>query len=105
MSGVTHREFSSFAEFYPVYLSEHVNRTNREMHFAGATLTLLSLFAFLLNGSLWWLLAAVFFYAGFSLYGHFAFEPNQPRTYRHPFYSFIGGWVIYWQMLTGQDSF
>jgi len=32
-------------------------------------------------------------------------EKNQPATFRHPFYSFMGDWVMYWQMLTGQVSF
>ncbi|HEV2610562.1 MAG TPA: DUF962 domain-containing protein, partial [Noviherbaspirillum sp.] len=37
--------------------------------------------------------------------GHFAFEKNQPMTFKHPVYSFMGDWVMYWQMLTGQASF
>jgi hypothetical protein len=33
------------------------------------------------------------------------FEKNQPATFKHPLYSFMGDWVMYWQMLTGQASF
>lgn len=105
MASVMQREFGSFAEFYPVYLSEHANRSSRELHFAGATLALLSLAALLLTGSLWWLLAAAASHYGLAWIGHFAFERNQPATMRHPIYSFLADWVMYWQMLTGQDSF
>lgn len=105
MAGVTQRNFESFAEFYPVYLSEHSNRICRELHFAGTTLALLSLAALLLTGGWWWLLAALASHYGFAWIGHFAFERSQPETLRHPLYSFMGDMVMYRQMLTGQDSF
>ena len=34
------RQFKSFAEFYPFYLTEHSNRTCRRLHFAGSSLAL-----------------------------------------------------------------
>jgi len=105
MSTLAKSEFASFAEFYPVYLAEHSNRTNRELHFVGSTLALLCLAALLLTGSLWWLLGALVSGYGFAWIGHFLVEKNQPATFRHPVYSFMGDWVMYWQMLTGTDSF
>ena len=33
-------QFSSLDEFWPFYLSQHLNRTNRRLHFAGTTLAL-----------------------------------------------------------------
>lgn len=35
--------FTSFAAFYPYYLSEHAQATCRQLHFAGSTLVLLIL--------------------------------------------------------------
>ena len=35
---VNPRNFESFEQFYPFYLSEHSNRTCRRLHFAGLTL-------------------------------------------------------------------
>ena len=105
MSTMTKREFASFAEFYPAYLSEHTNRTCRELHFAGSTLALLCLAAMLLTGNPWWLAGALAAGYGFAWIGHFGFEKNRPATFRHPLYSFMGDWVMYWQMLTGQASF
>ena len=39
------RRFSSFAEFYPFYLSEHSDPTCRRLHFAGSAAVLLILFS------------------------------------------------------------
>lgn len=105
MTTVLHKEYESFAEFYPVYLSEHAKRGCRELHFAGSTLALLCLAALLITGSFWFLLAAVASMYGFAWLGHIVFEKNQPATWRHPFYSLMGDWLMYWQMLTGQASF
>ena len=34
------KQFNSFAEFYPYYLSEHANSTCRRLHFIGTTLVI-----------------------------------------------------------------
>ncbi|MGE5622999.1 MAG: Mpo1-like protein, partial [Bacillota bacterium] len=90
------REFTSFADFYPFYLSEHSNRVCRALHFAGSTLALLCVAALLLTGNFWWLPVALLCGYGFAWVGHFAFEKNRPATFRHPLYSFMGDWVMYW---------
>lgn len=105
MSVATKKEYASFADFYPVYLGEHSNRTSRELHFAGSTLALFCVGAFALTGNPWWLLGAMVAGYGFAWVGHYAFEKNRPATFQHPLYSFMGDWVMYWQMLTGQASF
>ena len=37
--------------------------------------------------------------------GHFFFEKNRPATFRHPFYSFAGDWVMFKDILTGKIPF
>jgi hypothetical protein len=105
MSTVLNKEFASFAEFYPVYLSEHSNRVCRVLHYIGSTLALGCLLAMLLTGNLWWLAGALVTGYSFAWIGHFFYEKNRPMTFRHPIYSLLGDWVMYWQMLTGQASF
>lgn len=100
-----HRRYASFRDFYPAYLSEHSHRVNRQLHFLGSTLALLSLLMLLVTHQWWWLAVALFCGYGFAWVGHFMVERNQPATFRHPLYSFMGDWVMYWQMLTGQISF
>jgi hypothetical protein len=105
MSTITENRYQTFAEFYPVYLSEHSHRICRQLHFAGTTLSLFCLGALLLTGNFWWLLAGLACLYGFAWIGHFGFDKHQPVSLRHPLYSFKGDWVMYWQMLTGQISF
>jgi hypothetical protein len=59
MAEAMDKEYATFAEFYPAYLSEHSNRTCRELHFVGSTLALFCLGALLLTGNFWWLVAAL----------------------------------------------
>jgi hypothetical protein len=105
MSTVIPKKYASFAEFYPYYLSEHSNRVCRELHFVGSTLTLACLAALILTGNPWWFPAALVCGYGFAWIGHFGFQKNRPATFRHPLYSLMGDWVMYWHMLTGQSSF
>lgn len=105
MSTITAKKFDTFAEFYPVYLAEHSNRVCRELHFAGSTLSLVFLAMAFLTNNFWWVAVALLCGYGFAWIGHFGFEKNQPASFRQPLYSFMGDWVMYWQMLTGQASF
>lgn len=97
-----HVRYANFREFYPFYLSEHADPTCRRLHFAGSTLVLVVAVAACLTQRwvLLWLLPLLGY--GFAWVGHFFFEHNRPATFTHPFYSFAGDWVMYWQMLTGR---
>lgn len=97
--------FSSFAEFYPFYLAEHENRTSRRLHVVGTTLALaLLLFALLTQRWALILLAIVVGYA-FAWIGHFFFEKNRPATFKHPLYSLMGDWRLWFETLTGRIAF
>ena len=41
---ITRTDFKTFQDFYPFYLNEHSNRTNRRLHVIGSTLALLVMF-------------------------------------------------------------
>lgn len=96
------KAFSSFAEFYPFYLSEHSNRTCRRLHFAGSSLSLLCLAALVATRNPWWLLAGLLCGYGFAWVGHFVFEKNKPASFKRPLYSFMGDWVMYKDIWTGK---
>lgn len=95
------RSFGSFAEFYPYYLSEHEDVRCRRMHFMGTWLVLVAL-ALAVMHSPWWLLAVPLFGYGFAWLGHFVFEKNRPATFKHPFYSLLGDWVMFADILRGR---
>ena len=95
------KKYGTFREFYPFYLSEHRNPVCRRLHFTGSWLALGSLAAGLLID--WrFLFAALLFGYGFAWAGHFFFEKNKPATFRYPFYSFAGDWVMFWEILNGK---
>ncbi|MCZ7582415.1 MAG: DUF962 domain-containing protein [Deltaproteobacteria bacterium] len=98
-------KYENFAEFYPFYLSEHSNRTNRRLHFTGSTGVLL-LLAYLLFTQSWGLLVflPVVGY-GFAWIGHFFVEKNKPASFKQPWFSFMADWVMYKDILTGKIPF
>lgn len=97
--------FQSFAEFYPFYLSEHADRRTRRIHFLGSALALLLLLGALATGRLGLVGLAVVAGYGFAWAGHLLFEKNRPATFRHPLWSFMGDWKMFWQILTGRIRF
>jgi hypothetical protein len=99
------KRFNSFAEFYPYYLSEHSNSTCRRLHFIGTTLVILILTLTIGRGA--WMLLWTLPLAGYSFawVGHFFFEKNRPATFQHPFYSLLGDFVMYRDMVLGRVPF
>jgi hypothetical protein len=97
--------FATFADFYPFYLSEHSNRTNRRLHFLGTSLGVAAVLHSLSTLDFWWLLAGVVAGYGCAWVGHFFIERNRPATFTYPLYSFMGDWVMWKDMLTGKIRF
>ncbi|WP_338525762.1 DUF962 domain-containing protein [Pseudomonas batumici] len=99
------RKFNSFAEFYPYYLSEHSNSTCRRLHFIGTSLVIF-LLALAIGRSAGGLLLLVPVAGyGFAWVGHFFFEKNRPATFEHPFYSLLGDFVMFRDMILGKVPF
>ena len=96
--------FETFKAFYPYYLSEHSDVNCRRLHFVGTAL-IVALFVWVAVTQNWWylLLSPVLGY-GFAWVGHFFFEKNKPATFKHPFYSLMGDWVMFFDMLRGRVS-
>ncbi len=99
------KRFTSFAEFYPFYLSEHSNRTCRRLHFVGSSLGLVCLGTALATGNAWWVLVGLLCGYAFAWVGHFGFEKNKPASFKRPLYSFMGDWVMYKDIWTGRIPF
>jgi hypothetical protein len=99
------RNYGSFKEFYPFYLSQHTDRTCRALHFVGSSLVLICFVLAIITYSSLWLIGMPVCGYGFAWIGHFIFEKNKPATFQYPLYSLIGDWVMYWQMCTGKIAF
>ena len=98
-------KYSSFSDFYPFYLAEHSNRTCRRLHFVGTSLGLACFATALATQNWWWLLAGLVAGYAFAWVGHYFFEHNRPATFTYPFYSFLGDWVMWKDMLSGRIKF
>ena len=99
------KKYQSFAEFYPFYLSEHADLTCRRLHFIGSSLVLVCL-AYVVIAQQWlWLWALPVIGYGFAWVGHFFFEKNRPATFTYPFYSLLGDWVMFKDILIGRIKF
>jgi hypothetical protein len=104
-AAVDPRQFASFSDFYPFYLSEHSNRTCRRLHFLGSTLALLCLAMLISTGQWRWLLYGLLCGYGCAWIGHFGFEKNKPASFKRPLFSFMGDWVMYKDIWTGKIKF
>ena len=98
----TEKKYKSFWSFYPYYLTEHSDLTNRTLHFIGtAGLLVILVTAIVLQK--WWMLALIPACGyGFAWAGHFFIEKNKPATFTYPLYSLGSDFVMFWHMLTGQ---
>lgn len=89
------RAFSTFEEFWPFYVGEHLHPTTRKLHFAGTALGV----ACAAVG--YWAIGLVVAY-GCAWLGHFKFERNKPATFSHPFYSFRADFRMFRLIATGR---
>ena len=96
------KSLRSFAEFYPLYLAEHSNRTCRRLHFVGSTLALACLATGIVRGQPLYFVYALLCGYGFAWLGHFGFEKNKPASFKRPLYSFMGDWVMYKDIWIGK---
>ncbi len=97
--------YRSMAEFYPFYLSQHAHPICRRLHFIGTTLALAIAAYAVASGRYGLLLVALVQGYAWAWIGHFFFEHNRPATFTHPFYSFLGDWRMWWDMLRGRIAF
>jgi len=93
-----------FALFYEHYLGEHRHPICRLLHFIGSWLVILVVLIAILTRRPLALIAAPIVGYGFAWVGHFFFEKNTPATFRQPWFSLAGDWVLWWQITTGRRS-
>jgi hypothetical protein len=94
------QNLSTYEEFWPFYVSQHLDATNRALHFVGTTLAFVSLGAAVLASAWWWVAVPLSGY-GFAWVGHFFFERNRPATFTYPLWSLRGDFRMYRLTLLG----
>ncbi|PVM86325.1 DUF962 domain-containing protein [Caulobacter radicis] len=93
--------YRTFADFYPFYLSEHLNHTSRRLHVVGTGLVIVSL-VMGFTVSPWFFLAAPLVGYGFAWVGHFVFEKNRPATFSYPLYSLMGDFRLFFETVAAR---
>jgi len=98
----TEKKYKTFRSFYPYYLTEHADSSNRRLHFIGTALLIGCLVTGIITGRWWWFAAIPLVGYGFAWVGHFFIEKNRPATFTYPLYSLASDFVMFWHTLTGQ---
>lgn len=96
------KSFRTFRDFYPFYLGEHSNLTCRRLHFAGTSVAVVLLIIAAITQRWWLIVVALVQGYAFAWVGHFFFEHNKPATFKYPWFSLMGDWRLWWDMLTGR---
>ena len=99
---MTDKKYQTFKEFYPYYLKEHSNKTNRILHFIGTLLVIVFLLAgFLTKKYSFFYFMPIAGY-GFAWLGHLLFEKNKPATFTYPIWSLLSDFLMFYHICTGQ---
>lgn len=83
-------EFESFQDFWPFYLHEHSDPTNRALHVAGTVAALATAGIALVTRRPKLLGIAPLLGYGAAWIGHYMIEKNRPATFTHPLWSLRG---------------
>ena len=98
------KEYSSFQEFWPFYLSQHNHPVCRVFHYLGTSVGIALCSYFIYSGSYWFIPLSFVPGYGFAWTGHFGFEKNKPAAFDYPFYSFAADFVMLFFFFTGRIS-
>lgn len=90
------------AEFWPFYVSQHLNPTNRFLHAVGTSLGLVLGIAALITRAPFVAVLAVAVAYGLAWIGHYVYERNTPATFRYPLLSLCADFRMYRLTLFGE---
>ncbi|MBK8256442.1 MAG: DUF962 domain-containing protein [Polyangiaceae bacterium] len=96
------RRIETYEEFWPFYVREHSDPTNRKLHFVGTTGSIVFLTLAVLRRKPTHILHALLAGYGGAWIGHFAFQKNKPATFKYPLWSLYSDFRMYGKILTGQ---
>jgi len=103
MPGMFEKPPASYEEFWPYYVSQHMDPTCRKLHFVGTSLALANLAISPVFPPAF--LAAPVYGYGLAWIGHFAFEKNRPATWmgkKEALWSLRSDFRMYRKMLKGE---
>ena len=93
--------YASFEEFWPFYVREHANPTNRLLHVVGTGIVLSFGLSALMTGQLRFVVMMPLAGYGFAWLGHFVFQGNKPATFKYPLWSLLADFKMFGLTLAG----
>lgn len=99
---MSEQRFKSFEEFWPFYVLEHSNKTNRILHFVGTSAALTILGAAAIKKKPGMIPLALVAGYGCAWVGHFLVEGNRPATFKYPLWSLMGDFKMWSKMVRGK---
>lgn len=96
------REFETFEEFWPYYVSEHREKATRILHFVGTTAAIGCVAGAVVFRKKWLLAVAPVAGYGFAWASHLFIEKNKPATFKYPAWSLRADFVMWWKMVRGE---
>lgn len=92
----------SFNDFWPFYLDQHKSPKNRILHVIGTgTVIALVIIAFAIQEYRLFFLLPIIGYLP-AWIGHYVFEKNRPATFKHPVYSLIADFKMFFLIVSGK---
>lgn len=98
----TTKQYNSFEEFYPFYLSQHSNINNRRLHIVGTFFAIMIVLFSIVSQTTKYLLYIPLISYGLAWVGHFCIEKNRPATFKYPVYSLMGDFRMVYDTLNGR---
>lgn len=95
-------KFDTFEQFWPYYLQEHRDPTNRALHYIGTSGVITLFVIMVVTRNPWMFLSLPVFGYGFAWIGHFIIEKNRPATFTYPRWSLMGDFKMYGLWVTGR---
>jgi hypothetical protein len=99
--GVNAPDPTTYEEFWPYYVSQHLHPMTRTMHVAGTSLAILAIVAAVVFWAPLLLIGVPFLGYGFAFASHFIWEKNKPATFGHPVWSFRADLRQLWKAYAG----
>lgn len=102
MSQQSRPRLSSFAAFWPFYLSQHAHPASRWLHFVGTSAAISNAVYSVVTLQPWLLPLSLVMGYGPAWIGHFIIEKNRPATFTYPLWSLMGDFKMLASMLVGK---
>lgn len=100
--GVNGPDPTTFEQFWPYYVSQHLHPMTRHLHAWGPSLAILLGAGGAAAGVLWLVPTAVALGYGTSWFSHFVIEQNKPASWGRPAWSFRGDMRLIRRYFTGR---